>query len=304
MVIDIANDAIMNTWGRGKDILGKSLFEVVPEIIEQGLKKVLQEVFTTGIPYHANEFPIWFLRNGKPKISYYTFVYQPQRNVTGEIDGVAIISSEVTPQAELNLKIKESEKEYRELADSLPQLIWKTDAQGGQLFTSARWQAYSGLEVRDADIFQQITHPEDWEASSAAWIHSLATGNKFRQELRLKNKDGNYCWFQSQAEPVHGNDGKIEKWIGSLTNIDALKSSEATLQESKDQFSTMADNIPNLAWMANADGWIYWYNKKWYEYTGATPEQMDGWGWQQVHDAETAAGDGKMAGKRCNRAVI
>ena len=48
----------------------------------------------------------------------------------------------------------------------------------------------------------------------------------------------------------------------------------------------IADNIPVLCWMANADGGIHWYNQAWYDYTGTTPEQMDGWGWQDCHDPE------------------
>lgn len=56
------------------------------------------------------------------------------------------------------------------------------------------------------------------------------------------------------------------------------------LQESEEKFKALADNIPNLAWMANADGWIFWYNKRWYEYTGTTAKGMEGWGWQSVHD--------------------
>ena len=48
----------------------------------------------------------------------------------------------------------------------------------------------------------------------------------------------------------------------------------------------MAESIPQLAWMARPDGHIYWYNRRWYEYTGTTPEQMEGWGWQEVHDPE------------------
>ena len=48
----------------------------------------------------------------------------------------------------------------------------------------------------------------------------------------------------------------------------------------------MAESIPQLAWMARPDGHIYWYNRRWYEYTGTTPEQMEGWGWQAVHDPE------------------
>lgn len=52
------------------------------------------------------------------------------------------------------------------------------------------------------------------------------------------------------------------------------------------QFRALANTIPNLAWMARPDGWIFWYNRRWYEYTGATPEEMAGWGWQSVHDPE------------------
>jgi len=59
---------------------------------------------------------------------------------------------------------------------------------------------------------------------------------------------------------------------------------DTALQESEQQFRTLADSIPQLAWMAEPDGTIFWYNRRWYEYTGTSPEQMRGWGWQSVHD--------------------
>jgi len=59
---------------------------------------------------------------------------------------------------------------------------------------------------------------------------------------------------------------------------------EAALRESEQRFRMMADEMPQLAWIARPDGSIYWYNRRWYEYTGATPEEMAGWGWQKVHD--------------------
>ena len=59
---------------------------------------------------------------------------------------------------------------------------------------------------------------------------------------------------------------------------------EAALADSERQFRTLADAIPTLAWTAQADGFIDWYNARWYEYTGTTPAQMEGWGWQSVHD--------------------
>ena len=58
------------------------------------------------------------------------------------------------------------------------------------------------------------------------------------------------------------------------------------LREGEERFRTMANAIPQLAWIAQPDGYIYWYNERWYSYTGTTPEQMKGWGWQSVHDPE------------------
>jgi len=68
--------------------------------------------------------------------------------------------------------------------------------------------------------------------------------------------------------------------------FEALCASEAALRDSESQFRTMANSIPQLAWMAHADGYIHWYNRRWYEYTGATPQEMEGWGWQRVHDPQ------------------
>jgi PAS domain S-box-containing protein len=67
----------------------------------------------------------------------------------------------------------------------------------------------------------------------------------------------------------------------------ALRKSQEALRESEAQFQVLANSIPQLCWIANADGWIFWYNERWYEYTGATPAQMEGWGWQSVHDPAT-----------------
>ena len=58
------------------------------------------------------------------------------------------------------------------------------------------------------------------------------------------------------------------------------------LEQSEEQFSILVNSIQNLAWMADGDGWIFWYNQRWYEYTGTTHEDMKGWGWQSVHDPE------------------
>lgn len=114
---------------------------------------------------------------------------------------------------------------------------------------------------------------------------------------------GEATWHEDLMLPIYRN-GKMEDvyWTFSYSPVNDesgkpagvfVVCSETTenvstlkkLKETELRFRTMADNIPNLAWMAHKDGWIYWYNKKWYDYTGTTPAEMEGWGWQSVHDS-------------------
>ena len=62
--------------------------------------------------------------------------------------------------------------------------------------------------------------------------------------------------------------------------------SHTKLRESEEQFRTFANSIPELCWMARGDGHIFWYNQRWYDYTGTTPSEMEGWGWRSVHDPQ------------------
>ena len=73
-------------------------------------------------------------------------------------------------------------------------------------------------------------------------------------------------------------------------DVTERRRAQEALRESEERFRVMANSIPQLAWLARADGYIYWYNYRWYEYTGTTPEQMEGWGWQSVHDSRALPG--------------
>jgi PAS domain S-box-containing protein len=73
-----------------------------------------------------------------------------------------------------------------------------------------------------------------------------------------------------------------------LTISSAIKNArlQLQLQESEERFRNLADNMSQFAWMADASGWLFWYNRRWFEYTGTTLEEMQGWGWQKVHHPE------------------
>jgi PAS domain S-box-containing protein len=87
--------------------------------------------------------------------------------------------------------------------------------------------------------------------------------------------------------PVSGDHDEVALLVDAFNGmLQEIQKRDSALQESERQFRTLANSIPQLAWMAEPDGRRLWFNQRWYEYTGTTPEQTVGWGWQSVHDPE------------------
>ena len=106
----------------------------------------------------------------------------------------------------------------------------------------------------------------NWEATELPGL------TKSGQEIPLEVSFGEY--------KEHGK----HFFTGFARDISDRKSAERALRRSEEEFRGLANSMAQLVWMANPDGWIFWYNQRWYEYTGTTPEQMEGWGWKSVHD--------------------
>jgi two-component system CheB/CheR fusion protein len=221
MVIAIANDSIKQMWGKGNKIEGKPLIEILPEMKDQAFPALLYEVFTTGIPYMANESLARMKRKGKMEDVYLNFVYQPYRETDDTISGVTIIAIEVTPEAEFNKKMKASEENFRQLAELLPQKISQADATGNVFFYNQNWLSYSGLSIEElkGDGWTKIIHPDDEDEITKRWQHSVKTGSNFEMEIRLLNKKGGYKWHLSRATALKDDNGNIVKWICTAAEI-------------------------------------------------------------------------------------
>lgn len=107
-VVDIANDAMIELWGKSKDsVMGRPIFDALPDARNQGLESVMKQVYETAVPFYANEHPVDLLRNGKWETIYQNFVYQPYFDAEGNILGVLAISVDVTSQVLARQKIEE-----------------------------------------------------------------------------------------------------------------------------------------------------------------------------------------------------
>ncbi|MEZ4431802.1 MAG: PAS domain-containing protein [bacterium] len=91
-------------------------------------------------------------------------------------------------------------------------------------------------------------------------------------------------WWNVLASPMLDPEGKVERLLVISRDVTERVLAAERLRDEEAQLRLVADSIPQLAWMARPDGHIFWYNRRWYEYTGTTFEDMEGWGWQAVHD--------------------
>jgi signal transduction histidine kinase len=119
--ISLANDSIKEIWGKGKDIEGKLLLDVLPEIKESGIPDILQKVLKTGKPFEGYEYLVSIERHGKRENVYFNFVYQPYYEVDNKITGVVIIANEVTSQIHTKAELivaKNNADEKTKIAES------------------------------------------------------------------------------------------------------------------------------------------------------------------------------------------
>lgn len=121
-------------------------------------------------------------------------------------------------------------------------------------------------------------HEEDFIAKSV-----INGQSSVRLETKRLRKDGSLVDIAVLVSPVREPDGTIVGASKIARDITGEVRTREALSEIETRFSLMADNIAQLAWIADREGWIFWYNKRWFEYTGTGIEDMQGWGWQKVH---------------------
>ncbi|HYB99975.1 MAG TPA: PAS domain S-box protein [Candidatus Limnocylindrales bacterium] len=216
--------------------------------------------------------------------------------------------------------ITERKRVERELQDARARLdaalaagaivTWTWDIGSNRLFADANLARLFNLAARDAngaalDRYIEAIHPDDVARVTAALSRSVTEGDDYEADYRIVQQDGSIRWVAARGRAERDASGRAVRMPGVLVDITDRKMLEtelrlrvaqlaeadrrkdellSSLRESEEKLRLLADTIPQLAWMAHPDGHVFWFNRQWYEYTGTSPEQMEGWGWQSVHD--------------------
>ncbi|HEY9622559.1 MAG TPA: PAS domain S-box protein [Crinalium sp.] len=389
--------------------IGRTVRELFPDLADP-VERLLKPVIETGEPLMNVE--IHGETPAQPGVKRTWLEHFLPLKEGDRVVGISTVCEEITERIQVEAALRQSEAQFRNLADNAPMMIWVTDATGCCTYLSRSWYEFTGqTDATGLGLgWLEAVHPEDRDMSRRIFLNATERRAPFRLEYRLRYRDGNYRWAIDAAGPWLAQDGEFKGYIGSVIDIsdrkqaeEALRRSEERyrtlfetmtegfcvvemlfderhkpvdyrflevnpafehqtglkqsegktarqllpdlepswfeiygnvavtgeparlengsdvmgrwfeisafkikppesrkvailfrdiserkqvereLQESETWFRTLAENISQFAWMADQDGQIFWYNQRWFDYTGTTLEEMQGWGWQKVH---------------------
>jgi PAS domain S-box-containing protein len=169
---------------------------------------------------------------------------------------------------------------------------WRWDAASDRVFLGERAAAILGLEPETPhpwSVLRARLDEPDREAVRRAVLHAFASQTDLNIECRLLANGGAARWIALTGRADYANPAERDSVLGMtgvVQDVSTRKNVEDSLRQSEEVLRALANTIPQLAWMAQADGAIVWFNERWYEYTGTTPEGATGWGWQNTVEPE------------------
>jgi formate hydrogenlyase transcriptional activator len=169
-----------------------------------------------------------------------------------------------------------SEVRLRQVIDTIPTLAWCNLADGPNEFLNKRWHEYTGLSPEESNGWgwQAAFHPDDLPPLMEKWRELLLSGEPGEIEARLRRHDGVFRWFLIRVEPFRDETGKLIRWYGTSTDIDALKQTQERLREDERELRRITDAIPQTIVVLDPMGVPLYANQATLDYTGLKSEDV------------------------------
>ncbi|WP_333468368.1 sensor histidine kinase [Microcoleus sp. herbarium12] len=223
---------------------------------------------------------------------------------SGQLMSMLSLVLDVTERFNFMEVLRQSEERFRIAAESASDLIYEWDIETGIVLwfghVDEHLEYKKGGFPRTRAAWNSILHPEDRSRVQTAVDRYLSSPDSsaiaFVEEYRVQCLLGGWLHWIDRGKAVLDKQGNPWKWIGAISDISDRKQAEEQRNQalareqtarheaeaSEQLYRVLAEAIPQIIWTARADGWIDYYNQRWFEYTGMTLEETQGWGWQPV----------------------
>ncbi|UWY28044.1 PAS domain S-box protein [Flavobacterium sp. TR2] len=277
LVIEQINKHMLQMIGRGEEIIGMRLIDVLPELEGQYVWEQVLKVYNEGIPFDQSEVLVPHNRTGEVKNYYYNLAYRPLIE-DGEITGMIQVAVEVTQQVEARQKMEESESRFRALVNASSDLVYRMDADW-MIMHDLEGERLSSTGGHGINWLDKFVHPSDLKQAVHLISKSIVEKSIFEMEHRIINADDSVKWVFSRVVPILDEKQKIVEWFGAASDITSQKELQNVIAESEEKFRQLADLVPQIIWTAHPDGFIDYYNRRWYEYTGFNEHEFGDSSW-------------------------
>ncbi|WP_018342419.1 PAS domain-containing protein [Cytophaga aurantiaca] len=294
LIIEIANELTQQYWRKGKDIIGKTLAEAAPELEEQQMIALLKDIYEHGGTANFSETPITFIKDGVSKEGYYSFSVKALYNNAGKVDGILSIGNDVTEQVNARKQLEWSGARLKSMIDQTPaptMVLMGDDLVVEQINKSMLQMMGRGEEVIGKPLLTVMPELEGqyvWEQVQKVYRE----GTPFDQsEVYVSHKRTGELqdyYYNISYRPLK-EEGRITGMIQVAVDVTEQVVARKKLQESEEKFRQMADLIPQIIWTGKADGFIDYYNKRWYEYTGFKGREFGDHSWVPILHPDDAA---------------
>ena len=289
MKIQFANQAILDVWGKGNDVIGKTYMELLPELASQHVYEQLDEVYTTGKPFHAKNQPIELMIDGKMRLFYFNYSFTALYEADGSIYGVMNTADDVTDLAIAKKNLEESEEKLNIVLETSGHGSWEIDLVNNKIAYSEKYLEVLGLEkgqkLKHIDLVSRI-HPDDLQLRNKSMEDVLKTGN-LAYQARSIWPDGSIHWFEAKGKAYFDENNKPLKLLGTVKDITTEKSYQQNLEEREARFSLLANSMPHLVWVTDENGNVIFYNNRITEFEGAVQMPSGNWKWESmIHRAD------------------
>jgi PAS domain S-box-containing protein len=197
----------------------------------------------------------------------------------------------MSDQMESSGALAELSERYRFLAEAMPLVVFTTQRDGTLDYISERIAEYSGKPIDRAGMsayLGSLVHPDDRAETAARWEQSLATGQDYQVEHRVRRADGEYRWFLVRAIPMRTTDGRVQRWFGTSMDVHDMKLAEHALRSSEERFrSVFAHATVGMA-LTDLQGRFVQVNEAYTRITGYSEAELRELGFSNItHPADS-----------------
>jgi PAS domain S-box-containing protein len=298
-----ANPAYMELVGQ-RQVIGLPVREALPEANSQGFVGLLDKLYASGETWSGTAVPFFLAATGErpARERFLDFVYQPLRDSAGAVWGIFVQGADVTDRVKAEHLLRASEKTFRVLAQTIPSQVWSADADGALDWFNEQVYRYSGTQSGQLhdNRWGEIIHPDDLAGTTHAWIVAVATGRTFETEYRIRRADGAFRWHLVRALPIIGDNGAVQRWVGTSTDIEDQKSTARKLQLQVAERTAERDRMwryaSDVMLVVSLEGWIVAINPAFTRLLGWEEAEVIGTSlYKLIHAEDMAASMAEMA---------